>query len=60
MSVSGGSLVVVYGPQGFGNIKGADQPAHPCSLIRGFVIPLLENIISEHATSEISVASLCS
>ena len=39
----------------FANNKGADQPAHPRSLISAFVIPLLESIISRLATSEISV-----
>ena len=33
----------------FANNKGADQPAHPRSLISAFVISLLESIIS-HAT----------
>ena len=37
------------------NNKGADQPAHPRSLISAFVIPLLESIISKLATSEISI-----
>ena len=41
--------------QGFANNKGADQPAHPRSLISDFVIPVLENIISRLATSEISI-----
>ena len=31
---------------GFANNKGADQPAHPRSLISAFVIRLLESIIS--------------
>ena len=51
-----------YGPRrektflrGFANNKGADQPAHPRSLISAFVIRLLESIISKHATSEISI-----
>ena len=38
----------------FANNKGADQPAHPCSLISAFVICLLESIISKLATCEIS------
>ena len=38
---------------GFVNNKGADQPAHPRSLISAFVIYLLESIISRHATNEI-------
>ena len=40
---------------GFTNSKGADQPAHPRSLISAFVIPLLKCIISTPATSEISI-----
>ena len=35
--------------------KGADQPAHPSSLISLFVIRLLESIISKLAASEISI-----
>ena len=35
--------------------KGADQPAHPRSLISAFVIRLLENIISRLAMSNISI-----
>ena len=38
---------------GVANNKGTDQPAHPRNLISAFVIPLLENIISRLATSEI-------
>ena len=34
--------------------KGADQPAHMCSLISAFVIRLLESSISKLATGEIS------
>ena len=58
-----------YGPQrektclrGFANNTGADQPAHPRSLISAFVIHLLESTISILATSEICffMASLCS
>ena len=37
----------------FANNKGADQPAHPRSLISAFVIRLLEGIISQLATSEV-------
>ena len=44
----------------FGNNKGADQPAHPCSLISAFVIRLLEIIISRLATNEISFFYLVS
>ena len=36
------------------NNKGADKPAHPCSLISAFVIHSLEDIISRLAWSEIS------
>ena len=36
----------------FANNKGADQPAHPRSLISAFVIRLLEKIISKLATTE--------
>ena len=38
----------------FANNKGADQPAHPRSLISGFVIHCLESTISKLTTSEIS------
>ena len=41
--------------QGFANNKDADQPAHSRCLISNFVIRLLENIISMHTTSEISI-----
>ena len=41
--------------RGFENNKGADQPAHPRSLISAFNIRLLESIISRFATSEISI-----
>ena len=34
---------------------GADQPAHPRSLISAFVIHFLESIISKLATSEIFI-----
>ena len=39
---------------GFVNNTGADQPAHPRSLISAFVIRVLESTISKLATSEIS------
>ena len=42
------------------NNKGADQPAHPRSLISAFVIRLLESIISRLATNEISFFYLVS
>ena len=41
--------------RGLANNKGADQPAHLCSLTSTFVIPLLESIISRLATSEILI-----
>ena len=44
--------------RGLANNTGADQPAHPRSLISAFVIRLLESIISTLATNEI-LASLC-
>ena len=39
---------------GFANNTGADQPAHPRSLISAFVIRFLESIICRLATGEIS------
>ena len=45
---------------GFANNKGADQPAHPRSMISTFVICLLKSIISRLATSEISLLYLVS
>ena len=41
---------------GFVNSTGADQPAHPGSLIRAFVIRFWESIICKLATGEISGA----
>ena len=53
---------MTYGPrsdqtclQWFANNKGADQPAHPRSLISALVIRLLESMIFRLATTEISV-----
>ena len=43
----------VYG--GLRTTKGADQPAHPHSLISAFVIRFLENFICKLATGEISI-----
>ena len=37
------------------NNKGADQPAHPRSLISAFVIRFLKRIICKLATGEISI-----
>ena len=42
------------------NNKGADQPAHPRSLISAFVIPVLESTFSKLAISEISIFYLVS
>ena len=42
------------------NNKGADQPAHPRSLISAFVIRLLKSIISRLDTREISIFQLVS
>ena len=57
----------IYGPRRektclwlFANNKGADQPAHPRSLISAFIIHLLESIISRLATSRISIFKLVS
>ena len=51
-----------YGPRrektclrGFANNTGADQPAHPRSLISALVIRFLESIICKLATGEISI-----
>ena len=41
--------------RGFANNKVTVQPAHTRSLIRAFVICLMESIISRHAVNEISV-----
>ena len=53
---------VPYGPQrkktclwGFANNTGAEQPAHPGSLISAFVIRFLESVICKLATGEISI-----
>ena len=40
--------------RGFANNTGADQPAHPRSLISVFVILFLDNFICKLATDEIS------
>ena len=53
--------VYKYGPRlektcllGYANSTGADQPAHPCSLISAFVIGFLESNICNFATGNIS------
>ena len=38
----------------YANNKGADQPAHPRSLIRAFVVRCLDSIISLDSVGEIS------
>ena len=43
---------------GYANNKGADQPAHPRSLVSTFAIRFLESTISKLATSEISIFQL--
>ena len=43
---------------GFANIKGADQPAHPRSRIRAFIIRLMERMTSNLAKSKFSSFSL--
>ena len=62
MKSSALEIVGSIGPQrektclrGFANNTGADQPAHPRSLISAFVIPFLESIICKLATDEISI-----
>ena len=44
----------------YANNKGADQPAHPCSVISAFVILSLESIIAKLATFKMSNLSLVS
>ena len=38
----------------YANNKGADQPAHPCSLISAFVVRCIDSIISLDSIAEIS------
>ena len=45
-------------PSGFANNKGADQPAHPGSLINTYVIRLLEGIISRLAKRRFTFARI--
>ena len=44
----------------FANNTGADQPAHPRSLISAFVIRFLKSIICKLATGEMSIFELVS
>ena len=60
-------VLIIYGPRrektclwGFANNTGADQPAHPCSLISNFVIHFLESTICKLATGELSIFKLVS
>ena len=46
--------------RGLANNTGADQPAHPRSLISAFVIRFLKRIICKLATGEISIFQLVS
>ena len=55
-------MFILFGPRrektclrGFANNTGADQPAHPRSLISAFVVCFLENFISKLAIGEISI-----
>ena len=57
-----GHMYIVIGPRrektclrGFANKTGADQPAHPRSLISAFVIRFIESTIFNLATGDISV-----
>ena len=60
-------MQLIYGPrhdkprlQGFANNTGADQPAHPCSLISAFVIRFLKSIICKLIIGDISIFYLVS
>ena len=46
--------------RGFANNTGADQPAHPRSLISAFIIRSLESIVCKLPTGEISIFKLVS
>ena len=46
--------------RGFANNTGADQPAHPLSLISAFVIRFPESFICKLASGEISIFKLVS
>ena len=50
-----GMILINVLSSGYANIKGADKPAHPRSLVSAFVVRLLGNIISNLASSEISL-----
>ena len=44
----------------YANNKGADQPAHPCSLISAFVVHCLDNVMSLVSVTKISSLMLVS
>ena len=44
----------------YANNKGADQPAHPCSLISAFVVRCLDSVISLVSVTKISSLMLAS
>ena len=54
------NLTNLFGPahekmclMSYANNKGADQPAHPCSLISAFVVRCLDSIIFLDSIAEI-------
>ena len=44
----------------YANNKGADQPAHPCSLISAFVVHCLDSLMSLVSVTKISSLMLAS
>ena len=67
VSIVAPSMCRIFGPRRvktchrrFANNKGADQPAHPRSLISAIVFRFLESIICELATDEMSIFYLVS
>ena len=50
-----GMILINVLSSGYANIKGADKPAHPRSLVSAFAVRLIRNIISNLASSEISL-----
>ena len=67
MWIFGYRVKLIIGPRrektclrGFANNTGADQPAHPRSLISAFVIRLMESVLCKLATGEISIFQLVS
>ena len=51
-------MTSVYLASGLVNNKGADQPAHPHSLISAFVFHSFESIISRHSVAKETGLSL--